>query len=64
MLAVVIAAWHRTLVGATGFLALALIYVLMTWGRFPLSVYLMIAGPLALTSVLFWGSWYRDRHST
>lgn len=36
----------------------------MTWGRFPLSVYLVMAGPLALTGVLFWGSWYRDRHST
>ncbi|OFW03219.1 MAG: hypothetical protein A3H96_19135 [Acidobacteria bacterium RIFCSPLOWO2_02_FULL_67_36] len=63
VLAVLIAAWRRALVGATGFIALALIYVVMTWGRFPLSVYLVIAGPLALTGVLFLASWYEEHQS-
>jgi len=35
----------------------------MTWGRFPLSVYLVIAGPLALTGVLFLASWYEEHQS-
>ncbi len=64
VLAVLIAAWRREFVGAAGFIALALIYVVMTWGRFPLSVYLVIAGPLALTGVLFFASWYQEHPST
>lgn len=63
VLAVVIAAWHRNLVGATGFIALALIYVVMAWGRFPLPVYFVIAGPLAATSALFLANWYLERES-
>jgi hypothetical protein len=63
VLAVVMAAWRRELVGATGFIALALIYIVMTWGRFPLPVYLVIAGPLALIGVLFLASWYQEHHS-
>jgi hypothetical protein len=63
VLAVVIAAWRRNLVGATGFIALAIIYVVTTWGRFPLSVYFVIAGPLAATGALFLANWYLERQS-
>lgn len=63
VLAVVIFAWRREAVGAVGFTALALIYIVMTWGRFPLSVYLLIAGPLALTGLLFLASWYQKHQA-
>jgi len=33
----------------------------MFWGKFPVSTYLIIAGPLFLIAILFWLNW-KDRN--
>ncbi|MCK5315357.1 MAG: hypothetical protein KAJ53_09555, partial [Anaerolineales bacterium] len=49
-------AWRRERVGAILFIALAVIYVVSTFGRFP-GGGLVIAGPLVLVGVLFLFNW-------
>ena len=62
LVAIVLAiAWRWEWVGAVLFTALALIYVIWFWGRFPLGVYFAIAGPLVLLGILFLLNWiYRQ----
>ncbi len=50
-------AWRWEWIGAVAFLGLALFYVVMTWGQFPWSVYLIIAGPAVLIGILFGYDW-------
>jgi hypothetical protein len=50
-------AWRWELIGVIAFAALAFGYIWMSWGRFPLSTYVVISGPLLLISVLFFLSW-------
>ena len=50
-------AWRREWVGAILFIALAVFYVVWSWGRFPLVAYLSISGPLVLIGVLFLFNW-------
>ena len=50
-------AWRWELVGAYVFAALGVLYLLMAWGRFPLSVYFTISGPLFLIAGLFLANW-------
>lgn len=58
-------AWKWELVGAILFGAFAVLYVLLTWGRFPFVVYLTISGPLALVAVLFLFNWrYKEQLRT
>lgn len=57
VLLVLVLSWRRAWVGAIAFFALGLVYILTTWGRFPLSVYFVIAGPLFLAGILFLVSW-------
>ena len=57
VLAVLAVAWRRQRLGAALFLALAIAYVVLAWGRFPLSTYLVIAGPMVLTAALFMADW-------
>ncbi len=62
---VLVIAWRREWVGAILFGALAVFYVVWMWGRFPLSVYLSISGPLALVGILFLLNWkYRAQLRT
>jgi hypothetical protein len=56
-------AWRWELVGVVAFAALAIGYIWMSWGRFPLSTYVVIAGPMLLISVLFFLSWFRPHLS-
>jgi lysylphosphatidylglycerol synthetase-like protein (DUF2156 family) len=53
-------AWRWELVGVIAFTALAIAYVWMSWGRFPLLTYVLISGPLLLISALFFLSWRRE----
>ena len=53
VIATLVLAWRWEWLGAIGFSALAIFYVAWTWGRFPLSAYLSISGPLFLTAILF-----------
>jgi hypothetical protein len=50
-------AWRWEGVGAILFSALAVCYVVWSWGRFPLTTYLAVSGPLGLVGVLFLLNW-------
>ncbi len=59
---VVFAAWRREWIGALVCLVLAVAYIALFWGRFPLSVYFTIAGPLFLIAALYTVNWqFRKR---
>ena len=45
--------WRHEIVGAVAFLLLAIAYIIMAWGKFPLSTYFIISGPMFLISILF-----------
>jgi hypothetical protein len=49
-------AWRREWVGAILFPALAVFYLVFSWGRFHWSAYLVISGPLFLVGALFWAN--------
>jgi hypothetical protein len=49
--------WRWEWVGGVAFTALGVLYLVMTWGRFPLSVYFTISGPLFLIAGLFLVNW-------
>ena len=64
VLLAVLVAWWREWIGAVLFIGLAVLYVALTWGRFPLSTYLSIAGPLTLLGLLFLAEWiHRNQHA-
>jgi hypothetical protein len=50
-------AWRWQRVGAGLFCGMALAYVATSWGQFPLSTYLVIAGPMLLVAALFLADW-------
>ena len=64
VLAVLAIAWRRQRLGAALFLGLAAAYVATSWGRFPLSVYVVIAGPMVATAGLFLLDWRHRRGLT
>jgi hypothetical protein len=53
--------WRWEWVGGTVFTALGVLYLVWFWGRFPWSVYLVIAGPLFLVGALFLLNWFYRR---
>ncbi len=57
LLAGVIIAWRRPLVGAVIFLGWAIFYLISAWGRFDISAYLLISGIPALVGALFLADW-------
>jgi hypothetical protein len=58
-------AWRWEWVGAALFITLALVYLIMSWGRFHWSAYVAISGPLFLLGILFLLNWiYRDQLRT
>jgi hypothetical protein len=57
VVAVLAVAWYREWVGGIVFIALGVWYVVSVWGRFPLTTYLVIAGPLVLVGALFLLNW-------
>jgi len=61
LILILVVAWLREWVGALLFLGLGLFYIFSTWGRFPISTYAIISGPLFLVACLFGIGWiYRD----
>jgi hypothetical protein len=50
-------AWHWEMAGGILFIALGLIYIISTWGKFPWPTYLVVAGPAVLTGALFLFDW-------
>ena len=63
---VLIIAWRRELIGTILFIALAIFYWVLIWGRgAPLSAYLLIPGPLIFIGVLFLLNWlYKEKMRT
>ena len=62
---VLIISWRWEWVGAILFSALAALYVVWFWGRFPLLTYFCISGPLVLLGFLFMFNWiYRAQLRT
>ena len=60
---VVFAAWRREWIGTLVCLVLAVAYIAWSWGRFPLSVYFIMAGPLFLIAVLYAVNWQFRKHA-
>ena len=55
------AAWRMEWIGAIVYAALGAFYIASAWGRFPTSVYVLIAGPLFVIAAMFLIGWlYRD----
>jgi hydrogenase-4 membrane subunit HyfE len=50
--------WRHEIVGAVAFLLLAIAYIVMAWGKFPISTYFIISGPMFLISILFLMNWF------
>jgi hypothetical protein len=57
ILIVLAVAWRWEWVGAVGYVALGMLYLVMTWGRFHWSAYVAISGPLFLVAALFLINW-------
>lgn len=57
LILILIVAWKNEWVGTLAFTLAGLAYVVMFWGRFPVSTYLIISGPLFIIAVLFWLNW-------
>jgi hypothetical protein len=54
-------AWKWEWIGAVAFSILGVYYIVMTQGRFHLTTYLVISGPLFITGILFLISWLTYR---
>jgi len=61
---VVFVAWRREWIGALVCLLLAVAYIAWAWGRFPLSVYFVIAGPLFLIAAMYAANWQLKKQTT
>jgi len=57
VLGVLALAWQREWLGAISYIAMAILYIVRTWGKFNLSAYLVIAGPLILIGIMFMLNW-------
>lgn len=51
-------AWRWEIVGTLSYFLLAIWYIASSWGRFPLSVYVVITAPLFVISILFLINWF------
>ena len=50
--------WHREWIGGIFFIAFGIYYIVAAWGKFVLSVYFLISGPLFLVGILFLINWF------
>jgi hypothetical protein len=57
VLAVLAVSWRWEGVGAVFFTALGVVYLVWAWGRFHMSAYIFISGPLFLMAGLFLANW-------
>jgi hypothetical protein len=61
LLGVVLASWHRPLIGGLTFIALAIVYVGIARNHVEWTV--VISGPLLVVGVLYLASWYGQRQA-
>jgi hypothetical protein len=57
LILVLVVAWKHEWVGTIALTLVGIVYIVLFWGRFPVSTYLIISGPLFLIAVLFWLNW-------
>jgi hypothetical protein len=57
IVAVLVVSWRREWIGGILFIALGILYVVWAWGRFHLTTYAIISGPLLLMGILFLLNW-------
>lgn len=50
--------WKREWIAGITFIAFAVLYILLAWGKFPVLTYFLISGPLVVIGVLFLINWY------
>lgn len=59
LIVLLVFAWRHEWIGAITFLLLAIAYIIMAWDKFTVVTYLVISGPLFVTSILFWINWIK-----
>jgi hypothetical protein len=65
ILIVLALSWRWEWVGGILFIAIGISYTVMAWGKFVLSVYFLISGPMFLIGILFLINWfYKDEIKT
>ena len=52
-----IISWRREWIGAIVYTILGIAYIILAWGKFPISAYLAISGPLFIIGILFGFNW-------
>lgn len=57
LIVILIVAWRREWIAGALFCALAALYIIFFWGRFPWYTYALISGPLLLIGILFFLNW-------
>jgi hypothetical protein len=57
LILILVVAWKNEWVGTLAFALVGIAYIIIFWGRFPVTTYLIISGPLFLVAVLFWLNW-------
>ncbi len=57
LILILVVAWKHEWVGTLAYIIVSILYIIMFWGRFPLTTYLIISGPLFLIAILFWFNW-------
>lgn len=62
LIALLVLAWRREWIDAIAFLMLAIGYIIIAWGKFPLVTYLAISGPLFAVSILFGLCWVKKKN--
>lgn len=62
LILVLIFSWRWPMVGGIVYILLGLAYIVLAWGKFHWSAYVMISGPLFLLGGLFFLSWYQKKN--
>jgi hypothetical protein len=57
LILILIVAWKHEWVGTIAFALVGIAYIVLFWGRFPVSTYFIISGPAFLIAILFWLNW-------
>ena len=57
LIAILVITWRREWVGGILFSVLGFTYIINMWGQFPLMTYIVVAGPLIITGILFLFNW-------
>lgn len=59
LIALLLVSWKWEWIGGIAFFLLGVFYIVWVWGKFPVSVYFGISGPLFIISILFFVGWFK-----